>query len=331
MKRGKPAKKYSQAARVHDIIRLIEARHGMTVDELAEETCVTRRTIQRDLVVLHDAGYPLVAEREGANKVYRFISRFRDIPPVSFTLKEIATLYLLRGHGGGLNGTPFEGELEELFLKIRSVLPPRFAAHIERIAGVPIPLLLGRRDYTPFSAILLQLRDALVHQSTLTVSYKAHGRDIASTYRVDPYSLAFYKGGIYLIGHAHNRNALRTFAVERISSVVVEKERFEMPEDYLPEERLSSAFGIVAEETMEVKIRFSAVVAEAVKSRIWHPSQKFSQMEDGSVELVFTAGGKMEIISWVLSYGEHAELLAPLELREAVIANISGLKKVYSQ
>ena len=33
---GKPAKKYSQAARLHDVIRILEARYGATVEELAE-------------------------------------------------------------------------------------------------------------------------------------------------------------------------------------------------------------------------------------------------------------------------------------------------------
>jgi len=55
MKKGKPAKKYSQAARVHDLIRLIEARHGVTIAEMAEETGVDRRTIHRDLAAIHEA------------------------------------------------------------------------------------------------------------------------------------------------------------------------------------------------------------------------------------------------------------------------------------
>jgi proteasome accessory factor B len=331
MKRGKPAKKYSQAARVHDIIRLIEARHGMTIDELAEETCVTRRTVHRDLVALHDAGYPLVSVWEGQRKVYRFISRFKDIPPVSFTLQEIATLYLLRGQGGVLHGTPFESELEAVFMKIRSALPPRFAAHLERIAGVPLPLLQGRHDYSAHSEILMQLRESLVHQNRLTFRYRAHGRKNPSTYLVDPYSLAFYKGGIYLIGYAHNRNGLRTFAVERIINVVIEKERFEMPDDYQPEARLRDAFGIVAEEAMDVRIRFSPVVAATIRGRVWHPSQRFEDNDDGGVELNFTAGGKMEIVSWVLSYGEHAEVIAPVELREMVASTVSGVKDIYSR
>ncbi len=48
-KLGRMPKKYSQAARLHDLIRILEARYGATVDELVEECQVTRRTIYRDL------------------------------------------------------------------------------------------------------------------------------------------------------------------------------------------------------------------------------------------------------------------------------------------
>lgn len=331
MKCRKPAKKYSQAARVHDIIRLIEARHGMTIDELAEETCVTRRTIHRDLNALHDAGYPLVSEREGLQKVFRFISRFKDIPPVSFTLQEIATLHLLRGQEGVLQGTPFEDELETVFHKIRSVLPPKVSAHLERMAGVALPLLQGKHDYSAHANTLTQLMGALIHQNRLTLKYRASGRKQSSAYLVDPYTLAFYKGGIYLIGYAHNRKSLRTFAVERIAAVIMEKERFDLPNDYQPEERLRDAFGIVSESAMDVIIRFSPTVADSVRGRIWHPSQQFKDTDDGGVELSFTAGGALEILSWVLSYGEHAEVIAPAELREKVAATVAGMAGMYSK
>lgn len=329
MKPGKPAKKYSQAARVHDIIRLIEARHGMSIDELAEETGVTRRTIHRDLSALQDAGYPLLSEREGLTKVFRFISRFKDIPPVSFTLQEIATLHLLRGQSALLQGTVLEDELEALFRKIRSALPPKVAAHLERMAGVALPLLQGRHDYSNHAETLTRLMGALIHQNRLTVRYRATGRKQSSAYLVDPYTLAFYKGGIYLIGYAHNRKSLRTFAVERMTSVTMQKDRFEIPDDYRPEERLRDAFGIVAEESMKVKIRFSSVVADSVRERIWHPSQKFEDTDEGGVELSFTAGGALEILSWVLSYGEHAEVIAPTELRQRVAATVAELAGLY--
>ena len=84
MQKGRPARKYSQAGRVHDIIRLIEARHGISVVELIEETGVARRTIQRDLNAIHEAGYPLTSEWQDGVKLYRFLTRFKDVPPIAY-------------------------------------------------------------------------------------------------------------------------------------------------------------------------------------------------------------------------------------------------------
>jgi predicted DNA-binding transcriptional regulator YafY len=329
MKKGKPARKYSQTGRVHNIIRLIEARHGITVDDMAEETGVDRRTIYRDLAAIQDAGYPLISERHNGRKVYRFLTRFKDVPPISFTLQELMTLYFLRSQFDLLEGTPFEEESESIFRKVNSVLPPRYAAHMERIASVTIPLLQGKRDYGRVGGQLRLLRDALIFQYRVKLGYRPVGRKRATTYTVDPYSLIFHRGGLYLLGFAHNRRGLRTFAVERLTRVEVEKERFEMPENFRPEERFRNAFGIVDETAMRVRVRFSPTVAHAVRDRIWHPSQRIEPLPDGGVVISFNAGGKMEILSWLLSFGEHAELLAPADLRDEVAGKITEMAKLY--
>ena len=331
MGKGRPAKKYSQAGRVHDIIRLIEARHGITIDELAEETGVNRRTIHRDLNAVTEAGYPLISEWQGDRKAYRFLTRFKDVPPINFTLQELMTLYFLRSQLDIFTGTPFHDDLETIFGKVRSVLPPRYAAHLERIARVSLPLLQGRRDYGKVAQPLRLLREALLYQYRVTLTYHSGGHGEAATYRVDPYTMIYYKGGLYLLGYAHNRRALRTFAVERIDRVEVGKERFEMPADFKPEEQLQGAFGIVDEEAMQVRVRFSPVVAHTVRERLWHPSQTVVEERDGSVLLSFTAGGKMEILSWLLSYGRHAELLAPPELRDEVRLIVTEMARLYGE
>jgi proteasome accessory factor B len=329
MQKGKPAKKYSQAGRVHDIIRLIEARHGVTVEEMAEETRVDKRSIYRDLNAIEDAGYPVVSERLNGRKVYRFLTRFKDVPPINFTLHELMTLYFLRAPCDFLQGTPFQEEMESIFRKVNSVLPPRYAAHMERIATVSIPILQGKRNYGKVAEPLQLLREALLYQYRVKLAYRAKGKGKTSAYRVDPYSLIFHKGGLYLLGFAHNRRGLRTFAVERISRVELEKERFEIPEEFRLDEQFRSAFGIVEEAAMSVRVKFSSTVAHAVRDRVWHPSQRIESKPDGSIILSFEAGGRMEIISWILSYGEHAEVLAPAELREEVGRKIGTMAAFY--
>jgi len=328
--KGRPRKKYSQAARVHDIIRLIEARNGVSLTELEEETGVGRRTIQRDIIAIQEAGYPLTFEWEEGEKLYRFITGFKNVPPISFTLQELLTLSLTRSQLDFLEGTPFAEDLASVFRKVNSVLPPRFAAHMERIAKVAHPLLQGRRDYRRSHDALEAIRQALLFQQRIVISYLPGGRGEAASYQLDPYTVLFQKGGMYLLGFAHNRQALRTFALERIASVEVLKERFEIPEDFTPEQALQSAFGLVAEPIMEVKVRFSPGIAHAVKDRIWHPSQEIEAHEDGSVILSFEAGGRMEILSWLLSYGAHAELLAPADLREELAGMVRQTAAQYA-
>lgn len=329
MQKGKPAKKYSQAGRVHDVIRLIEARHGITLDELAEEGGVTRRTVHRDLNAILEAGYPLISERLCGRKVYRFLTRFKDVPPISFTLQELMTLGFLRSQLDFLEGTPFHDDMETICRKVNSVLPPRYAAHLERIAGVSLPLLQGRRDYSRSGEALKVLRDALIYQCRVTIGYRAPGKKRLTSYLLDPYTLIFHRGGLYLLGYAHNRRALRTFALERISRAVKEAERFELPAEYHPEEQLRNAFGIVEESAVPVRVRFSAVVAHAVRDRIWHPSQKVEDLDDGGIILSFEAGGSMEIVSWVLSYGRHAEILEPPALRAELKGIVAEMGQMY--
>lgn len=194
MLKGKPARKYSQAGRLHSIIRLLETRRGLTLDELAEECDVDRRTIHRDLNAVEQAGYSLTAEWSDGKKVYSFLTRSRNLPPITFTLPQLMSLYLLRSLGAHLVGTPFQAEIDELFKSIHSVLPDRHAAHLERIARVSLPLLHGARDYSPSAPFVDDLQKALLQQYRIRLKYAKKGKDEADDYEVDPYTLVFHKG-----------------------------------------------------------------------------------------------------------------------------------------
>ncbi len=327
----RPRRKYSQAARLHDMIRLIEARRGITLDELVQESGVNRRTVHRDLAAMEDAGYPLVSQWQGSRKLFSFITGFKDLPPIRFTLPELMTLSLFRSQLEFLKGTPFHDDMSAIARKVNSVLPPRYAAHMERVAQVTLPLLTGGRDYGRVADSLTRLRDALLYQYRVSISYKPRGRAEAESYDLDPYTLIVYKGGLYLLAYARNRKGVRTFAVERITSVTVGKERFQLPDDFNPEEELRQAFGIVAEPVMTVRVKFSAEIAATVRERSWHESQEISEEPDGGIILSFQAGGKMEILAWLLSFGAHALVLEPPELREEVKRSVASLARMYGE
>ncbi|PLX81278.1 MAG: transcriptional regulator [Desulfuromonas sp.] len=315
-KPGKPAKKYSQAARLHDVIRILEARYGATVDELAEECQVHRRTIYRDLQAIADAGYPLVPEPEEDGRVlYRFMTGFKSIPPITFSLDELMTLYFCRGQLDFLQGTPFHDDLDAIFAKIRSSLSPKNVAHLERVAEASAPRFQGVRNYAEKKEILAELRKALLYQYRCDILYAPPQRT-AEHYQFDPYTLLFFQNALYLGGYAHNRNGLRLFLIDRIQQVEVHKERFDVPDDYDVEDLTGGAFGLVNGQTLPVKVRFDVEIAHLIKERQWHPQQSLEEEEDGSVVVGFEAAGTREILAWVCSFIPHVEVLAPAPLRQ---------------
>lgn len=327
-KPGKPAKKYSQAARLHNVIRILESRYGATVDELAEECGVTRRTVYRDLDAIRDAGYPLISDPEADGRtLYSFITGYKKLPPITFSLEELLTLYLCRGQLGFLAGTPFQDDLDAIFGRIHSSLPPRSVAHLERIAEAASPKFQGERGYAAKKDLLKELRRALLYQYRLDLSYTPARRP-TETYRFDPYTLLFYEGALYLGGYAHNRNALRLFLVDRIEEVTVLNDRFEVPEDFSAGDLTGSAFGLIDEDHQTIKVRFGAEIGHLIRERIWRPSQVLQEEENGALTLTFEASGEKEILAWLYSYLPHVEILEPESLRAVFYQSLrDGLLK----
>jgi len=321
-KPGKPAKKYSQAARLHDVIRILEARYGATVDELAEECGVTRRTVYRDLDAIRDAGYPLISEPEADGRVlYSFMTGFKKLPPITFSLEELMTLYLCRGQLGFLQGTPFQDDLDAIFGRIRSSLPPRSVAHLERIAETASPKFQGQRDYAVKKELLKELRRALLYQYQIELSYTPARRD-TETYRFDPYTLLFYGGALYLGGYAHNRKALRLFLVDRIEELTVLDGRFDVPQDFSAGDLTGSAFGLIDEKQQTIKVRFGSAIGHLIRERTWHPSQVLIEESDGSLVLCFEASGEKEILAWLYSYLPYVQVLEPEDLKVKFLENL---------
>ena len=322
-KKGRTPKKYSQAARLHDLIRILEARYGATVDELVEECQVTRRTIYRDLRAIIDAGYPLLKEQQAdGHVVYQFVAGFSKVPPIVFSLEELMTFYLCRGQLSFLQGTPFQNDLDAIFSRIHSSLPPRSVAHLERISEYSIPRFHGFKDYSQHHQVLELLRQALLKQQRCLIDYHPAKREVQQ-YLVDPYTLLFFKNGLYAGGYAHNRNDLRLFAVERIISVTVQSERFEVPEDYHAAQLTGSAFGLIDDgPTHQLELLFGAEAAHLIRERIWHPDQVIEELEDGSLILKFGASGDREILAWLYSFIPHVRILSPPALQNAFVAGL---------
>ena len=122
--------------------------------------------------------------------------------------------------------------------------------------------------------------------------------------------MVLYKDAIYCVGLHTGRGEIRTFLLDRMrdteSSVL---DRFELPADFKVDDYFQGGFGIYrGSSEIKVVIDFDPAVAELVKSRRVHESQKLATLADGTVRLSMTVGDLTELSSWVLGWGESARV-----------------------
>ncbi len=121
-------------------------------------------------------------------------------------------------------------------------------------------------------------------------------------------------------------------ALPRIRNVRASKTKFRRPIDFSIGRFLEQSFGVFAKPSKAkhtIRIVFDAFAASRIQERQWHPSQKIKQLRDGGIELSLSLGNLEEIERRVLSWGTHAQVLAPSELKERLTKMASALTEIY--
>jgi proteasome accessory factor B len=224
----------------------------------------------------------------------------------------MVALAFVRNALGFLRGTGMDDDLGEVFDRLELALKKSDHALYENLGRKLYDLNEAAYDYSDKLEVVNDVITALLREERLTLIPK-EGEPV----KVDPYTLALYKKGLYLLAYSHPRSAMRSFGLDKI--IETERhvgERFDYPDDWDPAEFLGG-WGIMSGPQVRVRVRFDAHVAPFVKRRAWHRTQTLEE-KDGS--LVFTAEprGHKEMVSWVLGFGASAEVLEPKELRAEV-------------
>ncbi len=207
---------------------LESSRHGATIAALADELDVTTRTIRRDLAALQEAGFPLFDERDDEGRVHwRLDGQVLKGLETGFTVPELCALYLSRNLLEAVAGTPFQRDLGLAFSRLEKLLSPRMRQFLDRLPGV-LSAKPGPRTRTDAKAkdAVAKLLEATLHRRVTTMRYHSVSSGGVKDYVLHPYRLAFAQGGLYLLAYVPAYKDLRTFAVDRIVSVSLEKQTF---------------------------------------------------------------------------------------------------------
>lgn len=286
--------------------------------ELAARFKVRRETIYQDLHALEAIGYPVAGDESGRLSRPRLAAGVRPtLPPTPFTRQETAALVWAMKEAGARQ--PFRLALNTALPKLQALVPAREGRLAMALDGAVGGWSRGAKDYSTLEPTIRKLVEGIIGRSRCQVTYQAPGRKEPSRFAFDPYRLVLVQGGLYCLGAVPAYRNVITLAVDRIQPLEVTAEPFTVDPAFDQKRHEAEAFGVSWEKPMTVAVRFRADQAPYVREREWHPTRRIRALRDGRVELTFRAGGTFEIKRWVLSWGEAAEVVRPLRLRQEII------------
>lgn len=296
---------------------------------LAASLEVSIRTIQRDISYLRDLMLaPLEYDRR-KNGFY-YTGPF-EMPSLTLTEGEQVALFLGQKLLSQCAGTPLEGPIRSAFEKVCLYLPQGVSVDLsllEQIFSFDVQPLRG--DEQQLAQIYHLLAQAIEKGHVVEMLYYTVSRDDRTRRKVDPYHLRYYGGAWYLIAYCHLRQEVRIFALDRIREAALLEDTFKIDPKFDLESYLGSSIGIERGGTVEeVIVLFDSYQARWIQERKWHETQEVEIKPDGSLILRLKLSGLNEVKRWLLSFGAHAQILAPASLREEIYREARAMMSIY--
>lgn len=297
--------------RMIGILSILLQHQKVTAPYLAEKFEVSRRTIQRDIEALCMAGIPLLTE-PGVNggvsimddyKIDRTLLSSSDMQAILAGLRSLDSI-------SGTN---------------------RYAQLMEKLSAGSSNLLAGDThiliDLSSWYKASLSPKIELLHSAITCkrkVSFTYFAPKGESQRTIEPYDLIFQWSSWYLWGWCETREDFRLFKLGRMTDLQT-KESFEKRAVPLPNFSPEQIFPYLYQVKAKIHPQYKWRLIEE------YGAESFTIQPDGM--LLFSAGftDKASILSWIISFGEDAELLEPSEFRKDILEYAEKICKKYLQ
>ncbi len=213
-----------------EIRRDVEGYSAMNEDAFARRFYADRSELEALGIQLSvDKPVEGLAEQEN----YSLPPENFHLPAIEFSNEELAGLHTAL--------SLLDGEFayaEPLRLALQQISwgrPSPLATAEQSTIALGITASAGGHD---LSQRLAKIETAIFRRKTIVFDYYTMQRDELGTRKVDPYQLLFEGGQFYLLGRAHERDAIRVFRLSRIRGKVAYASKaehdFQRPDDFDP-------------------------------------------------------------------------------------------------
>ena len=300
---------------------LLETSRPLTFEEIRKalgaydqtDRDSAKRQFERDKDVLRSVGIPVEVAPTDPWEVeegYRIPRERYELPDISFTPEEAAALFV------AAHGPSESADASEAF---RKLLPGTGKGVLAAIGSE------GTASVDTSGPHLQQIADAVAEHRLIRFRYRPSDGEEADR-EVDAWGLVFRRGAWYLVGGDRARGEARSFKLSRIVSKVKEAGDGDAPpQEFRASEHLTAGPWGLGEPQSEARVAFSPKVAWWALAGL-RGAEALETREDGWTEASVPAGAEEPFVSWILSFGPDAEVLAPEEIRRLVVATLEKIR-----
>ena len=298
--------------RLIGILSVLLQKKMTTAPELAEQFEVSRRTISRDIDDLCRAGIPIVT-LQGSGGGIRIMDGYRMDRTV-LTSRDMRMILAGLRSLDSVSGSSYYTQLME---KLQ-------AGSSEVISGKDYILIdLSSWYKETLTPKIEAVQNAIEDRHYLTFRYYAPSGE--SCRKIEPYYLVFRWSGWYVYGWCTAREDFRLFKLNRMDEAAESGESFAFRDVSLPD--------LSDEKIFPGGIRVRVLFRPDVKWRLVEEfgPECFTEEEDG--RLLFTADytDRENFITWIMTFGEKAQVLEPADIRKEILQTAEGMKKNYQE
>jgi predicted DNA-binding transcriptional regulator YafY len=325
--RGEKAGELLELARA-----LAASAEGMTLDEMAAFSKVKRRTVERRRDAIEAVFGPLDQLKDGRQIRFRMNGRGLGSFAVAPTSEEIAEL---ENAARAFEGARDRGRAEILHSLRRKILANlrdaerlRLCTDIDaRLRAEAMARQVGPRPYAD-PKILATLRQALLAGLMVRFLYGDEKRSASRWRKVIPYGLLLGPR-YYLVANQKSYRDPMLFRLDRIQEIEIMNEPGAPPEGFDLEEYAARSFGVFQEEPLDIVLRFAPSAAPDARNYLFHPTQELIEEPDGSLTIRFHAGGLLQIVHHLMTWGTSVTIIAPDVLKNLMRQQVDALHEHY--
>ena len=179
---------------------------------------------------------------------------------------------------------------------------------------------------------LTSVMEAMTEGHIIRISYLKYTSSKADIYTLRPYAVKEFAKRWYIVGYCMEREALRVYGLDRVHSLDILEDSFEMEKGFDVDELFATSFGIYLPEeaARTITFRTSATEAKYLRDLPIHSSQKEVTSDGDSVVFSIFVCPNRNLIMEFCKYGDKMEILSPESIRNEVATQLTRAAALYT-